>query len=241
MKNVSRRSRSDIRAAKTSLRKKFELSRYGRVKSMIRRELIPGFRDRLLATIRTLDDVRADEYDTELYVDYLALATGTAVQTARRWIDADNPGLPDLVSFATLCKVFGSDVNWMLGLSKTRLSIPRTNADWIQDLVSELGQLGTQLAGMRVQGDEMEPDISSGDWVLIDTSRRTWGSHGMYAIQYRGVPALRTIGTSIGAGYVLKCSNERYSETLVKDEGHAKALGIKLLGRVTMRIGLTRI
>ncbi|MGB7991835.1 MAG: S24 family peptidase [Candidatus Methylophosphatis roskildensis] len=235
-----KRELGGIRAARADLRNRFQRARFEAEKSAIREELIPGFRDRLLATIRTLQDLRASDFDEQLYVDYLSLVTGTAPQTARRWIDPAEPGLPDLVSFTTLCKVVASDPNWMLGLTKTRLPATRSDADWLHELVLDISQVAGKLTGMRVVGNEMEPEVRSGDWVLVDSSDRTWGRHGMYMLDYKGNPTLRTVGTKIGAGFVLSCSNDAHGEALIKDEAHAKSLGIQLLGRVLMKISLTR-
>lgn len=239
-KTIPKRGQADIREARSELRKKFENRRFSFAKSRVRSELMPGFRDRLLATIRTLQDVRTSDFDTQLYVDYLAAVTGTAPQTAKRWIDDDEPGLPDLVSFTTLCKIVGSDPNWMLGLTRTKLPPPRTDADWLDDLVADISKVAGELTGMRVVGDEMEPDIRPGDWVLVDTHERNWGRNGMYMLEYKSIPALRTIGTQIGAGFILSCRNDAYGDTLVKDEAHAKSMGIKLIGRVTVKIALSR-
>lgn len=241
-KTMPKRSQPELREARTELRRKFvENRRLSSAKSKVRSELIPGFRNRLLATIRTLQDVRTSDFHTQLYVDYLAAVTGTAHQTARRWIDDEDPGLPDLVSFATLCKIVGTDPNWMLGLTKTKLPTLRSDVDWLDALAADISRAAGELTGMRVVGDEMEPDIHPGDWVLIDTHERNWGRNGMYMIEYKGIPALRTIGTQIGSGFVLSCRNSAYGDALVKDEAHAKTIGIKLIGRVAIKISLSRI
>lgn len=239
-KRIPKREFGGIRAARAEIRNRFQRSRFESEKAAIREELIPGFRERLLATIRTLQDLRASDFDEQLYVEVLSLITGTAPQTARRWIDPTEPGLPDLVSFATLCKVVGIDPNWMLGLMKTRSPVARSDANWLHELVSDIAQVAGKLTGMRVVGNEMEPDVRSGDWVLVDSGDRTWGRHGMYMLEYKGSPILRTVGTRIGAGFVLSCSNAAHGETLIKDEAHAKSLGIQLLGRVLLKISLTR-
>ncbi len=158
----------------------------------MRDKLFPGFRDRLLETIQLLEPVRSLDFDDELYVDYLAFITGTVPQTARRWVDKQDPGLPDLVSLATLCHVVGIDVNWMLGLTAVRLPSVQGDDDWLQELVCDIGRAGENLVGMRVEDDGMAPAIRRGDWVLIDPNERAWGHDGMYALQFKvaaGEPA----------------------------------------------------
>lgn len=188
----TRRDRGDIRAAKETLKQQLELGDHGRLRSAVRANLFPGFRDRLLATIRTLEEVRAGDFDDELYVDYLAAIGGTARQTVRRWVDKQEPGLPDLVSFATLCRAIGIDAAWILGLTTSRLQAVQTGVGWFDELVSDIGRAGEGLVGIRVDGDEMEPDIRSGDWALIDTKECEWGSGGLYALELP--PAASEIG-----------------------------------------------
>lgn len=182
MSKSIRKNRRGIRAAKSELKRQLDPVDYGKLRSAIREKLVPGLRDRILSTIRTLQEVRATDYDDKLYVDYLAAITGTAYQTARRWIDQDDPGLPDLVSFATLCGAAGIDTAWMLGLTAVRLPALQVGAEWLQGLVSEIDRAGNGLVGMRVEDDSMEPDIHAGDWVLIDTKDRAWDSGGLYVL-----------------------------------------------------------
>ncbi len=174
----------------------------------MRDKLFPGFRDRLLETIQMLDPVRALDFDDELYVDYLAFITGTVPQTARRWVDKQDPGLPDMVSLATLCHALGIDVNWMLGLTTVRLPPVQGDDDWLQELVSDICRAGENLVGMRVEDDSMAPDIRHGDWVLIDPNERAWGHDGLYALQFK-VAAVEPAGLDTVKPSLLFVDDER--------------------------------
>ncbi len=180
---VSGKRRSGVRAARSELRQRLKPMRHA-IRTAVRETLFPGFRDRLLQTIRTLEEVRAVDFDDELYVDYLAAITGTATQTARRWVDKTDPGLPDLVSLTTLCHVVGIDVAWMLGLTTTRLQVVQTDSEWLHELVFDIGRAGKNLVGVRVEADDAESGVGSGDWVLIDTKDNAWGSNGLYAVAF---------------------------------------------------------
>lgn len=238
--NATKRPQKGIRKAKTALRTKLEPSRFVSQRTAVRGELQTGLPRRLRATIRSLNDVRASDFDDQLVVDYLKAVTGTVHQTARRWVSDQAPGLPDLVSFAMICKVVGIDANWALGLTEQGAS-EQHETTWLEDLCTELGQVAHNLVGKRVLGDEMEPEIGSGDWVLINTADRTWGRSGTYLLQYKGVETLRVVETRIGTGYVLSCRNDAYGEAVVEDEAHAANLGIEILGRVVMKVAVQKL
>lgn len=229
------------RDARLSMREAFPPALTSRRKSETRKRLIPGLRTRLLSTLEEVSDLKAEALGDDLFVEYLALVTGTAVQTARRWIAKTNPGLPDLVSFAMLCDVLQADVNWMLGLTRTRLALPRVDADWLQDLLGDVIEAADGRQGVRVLGDEMEPAIMAGDWVLVDTSERKWGRNGTYLLQWKGQRVLRSVETRLGEGFVLGCANPKYAQTVIRDEAQARERGIRLIGRVERRIALARL
>ncbi len=174
----------------------------------MRDKLYPGFRDRLLETIQLLEPVRSLDFDDELYVDYLAFITGTVPQTARRWVDKQDPGLPDMVSLATLCHAVGIDVNWMLGLTTVRLPPVQGDDDWLQELVSDICRAGENLVGMRVEDEGMAPDIRRGDWVLFDPNERAWGHDGLYVLQFK-VAAGEPAGLDMAKPSLLFVDDER--------------------------------
>src|SRR6266498_4915855 len=81
--------------------------------------LVPALRDRLF---KEMDGARIPK---EGRLQFLCSMTGRRPQTARRWIETEKPGLPDLESFAAICGAFDTDANWMLGLIKKRYPLPR--------------------------------------------------------------------------------------------------------------------
>lgn len=211
--------------------------RYALAREQVKRALVPGFRERLLSTIRQWQDVRGPEADTAAIARYLALITGTAPATARRWLDEIEPGLPDLASFTSLCRFTHADPSWLLGLGDA----PQPQqSEWMGLLIRDIAQNAGDMSGFRVTGDEMEPDIKAGDWVLVDTANRAWGQNGMYLIEYRGLRSLRTVDTRFGAGFVLSCKNKTYGETLIDGAEEASGMGLQLIGRAIAHIGFNR-
>jgi hypothetical protein len=81
-------------------------------------DLIPGFRDRLLV------ELDAAGVAPRRRIGELCRITGRAAPTVRRWVDPDQPGLPDLESFARLCASLKVDLNYILGLTGVRLPLP---------------------------------------------------------------------------------------------------------------------
>src|SRR6266496_3365776 len=62
--------------------------------------LLPGLRDRLFK------EMEGAKIPKEGRLQYLCSMTGRKPQTARRWIETEKPGLPDLESFAAICGAF---------------------------------------------------------------------------------------------------------------------------------------
>lgn len=176
------KNRRGVRLAKNELKRQLDPKDYGSLRSGIRDGLVPGLRERLLSIIRTVQEVRATDYDDDLCVDFLAAVTGTRHPSARRWIDKEKPGLPDLTSFATLCRAVGIDAAWLLGLTPVRLPGVPTESEWLRGLVADLDCAAKGLIGMRVEDRGMEPDIQRGDWVLVDTNDTAWDSGGRYVL-----------------------------------------------------------
>ncbi|MBX7132651.1 MAG: hypothetical protein E6R14_09020 [Thermomicrobiales bacterium] len=211
--------------------------RFALARAQVKRTLVPGFRDRLLSTVRQLTDVRGPEVDAAAIARYFALITGTAPATARRWLDESDPGLPDLASFSSLCRFTHADPSWLLGLGEAPL---QNESEWMSLLTRDIAQTAGALSGVRVTGDEMEPEIKAGDWVLVDTTNRAWGQNGMFVIEYQGVRSLRTIDPKFGAGFVLSCKNKAYGETLIAGADDAAKIGLQLVGRAMAHIGFNR-
>src|SRR6266498_1887141 len=164
--------------------------------------LLPGLRDRLF---REMDGAKIPK---EGRLQYLCSMTGRKPQTARRWIDMEKPGLPDLESFAAICGAFDTDANWMLGLSKTRYALPRESGEPTQSATapneelawinSVAGQVAEEAAGcdtLYMRGDDMEPGIKSGAPLLVDTRIREITGNGTYVLEYQGRTLIRNVET----------------------------------------------
>ena len=154
--------------------------------------LLPGFRDRLF---KEMDGAKIPK---EGRLQYLCSMTGRKPQTARRWIETEKPGLPDLESFTAICGAFDTDANWMLGLTKTRYALPREpergesaqsgpkqndKFNWIDHLVQQVGDEAEGCATFYMPGDDMEPRIKNGAPMLVDA--RDEGDHGKWHVRAR--------------------------------------------------------
>jgi hypothetical protein len=212
----------------------------------------PGveFRDRLIATL----DAAMVPKDARLA--HLSALTGRVPQTSRRWIDPVKPGLPDLESFALLCKGLQSDANWLLGLSAMdRVDSPECTAErseeltgsgvretsaWIAPMVQELAEEVMGCAPMKMPGDDMEPIIQDGDTVFVDFEIQEIVGNGIYVVECDGRVMVRNVERRIGEGLVLSCANQKYKACLVKNTAATQRLGLKVLGKVRGCISVSK-
>lgn len=204
-------------------------------------DLVPGLRDRLFAQM--------DEsgIPAEGRLAYLSAMTGRAPQTVRRWIQEDDPGLPDLLSFAILCWRFNTDANWFLGLSELKYPLPsfadpglHPSPDWLDRLTREIAEKGEGCEPYYMPSDEMEPLIPKGALVLIDTSARKLAGNGLYLLDYQGTSMVRSIENRIAEGLVLSCENDKYKEVVLKAPVDFKKLRLTVLGKVAYWTHLTK-
>lgn len=79
---------------------------------------------------------------------------------------------------------------------------------------------------LRVFGDSMEPTLKDGDWVLVDTSRNTVDSDGMFLIRMTSGLAVKRIQNTIGSDIVIKSDNPKY------DNITASASDVYVVGKV---------
>lgn len=202
----------------------------------------PGLSQRLA---RLFDDARVTK---SARIAYVCGETGRKKQTVHRWLLADNPGNPDLESFALLCLRFRVDANWLLGLTPTRLSLPgpiddaTTTASETQhesDLAEYLAQVDSELERMApghlsllMPGDDMAPRIRKGARLVIDPTVQEMVSNGIYALDYNGQHTVRTVEHRIGVGMVLACDNPQYEATVFKDAAAATKAGLRVIGEV---------
>lgn len=208
------------------------------------------FRDRLIAKL----DAAMVPKDARLA--HLSALTGRVPQTSRRWIDPVKPGLPDLESFALLCKGFKVDANWFLGLSpadSANLVEGATGtcpdalmgdgpaaATWIAPMVQDLCEVVTGCSPMQMPGDDMEPIIHDGDMVFVDFETTDIVGNGIYVVECDGRVMVRNVESRIGEGLVLSCANQKYQPSVVKNSAAAQRLGLKVLGKARCCISILK-
>ena len=207
--------------------------------------LLPGLRERLF---KEMDGAKIPK---EGRLQYLCSMTGRRPQTARRWIETEKPGLPDLESFAAICAAFDTDANWMLGLTKMRYPLPREpeggqvasseRLAWVDEIVRQIQESADGCNMFHMPGDDMEPKIRNGAPLLVDTRTNEFAGNGTYLLEYQRRTVVRNVESRIGEGLVLSCENPKYKETLIKDAPTAKRMGLKVLGRVRLGIIVAKL
>ena len=212
--------------------------------------LLPGLRERLF---KEMDGAKIPK---EGRLQYLCSMTGRRPQTARRWIETEEPGLPDLESFAAICGAFDTDANWMLGLTKTRYPLPRgpehgeatqsaqdknAKLDWMDYVIRQVAEDGDGCSTFYMPGDDMEPRIKNGAPMLVDTRTKEIAGNGTYVLEYQRRTLVRNVESRIGEGLVLTCENPKYKQSVIKDAAAAKRMGLKVIGRVRLGIVVERL
>ncbi|WP_377705345.1 helix-turn-helix transcriptional regulator [Pseudoduganella sp. UC29_71] len=211
--------------------------------------LVPGLRNRLIA------ELAARDIPAHQHASYLSRLTGRAVQTVARWIDADQPGLPDLASLAVLALQLNVDAHWLLGLLQHRLDCPYDrlprpllaelypdgppSADWVGALLPKIGATSAGRAGI-MQGTEMAPLIPDGTPFFYDDSQRRVSCNGIYLLAYNGHTLVRHVERRIGEGLLLRCENTSYADSLLKDADGADAK-LTVLGRVLLVVRVSAV
>ena len=202
----------------------------------------PGLSQRLT---QLFDDAQVPK---SARIAYVCEETGRKKQTVHRWLLADNPGNPDLESFALLCLRFRVDANWFLGLTPTPFPLPdpvnedattanpvlheNSIAEYLFQINSELQRVAPGNLSMLMPGDEMEPRIRKGARLIVDPDVREMGSNGIYVLDYNGQRIVRTVEHRIGVGIVLACDNLRYQATVFKDTAAATKAGVSVIGEI---------
>lgn len=183
---------------------------------------------------------------------YLAMMTGRAAPSCRRWLDSQNPGMPDLQSFASLCLQFEADANYLLGFTSLRFSTTVTRdasglpaigdpgkapSRWIEAVDRALADIPSTCAMMTMKGDEMAPKINNGDAVFIDEQVNELQGNGTYYIEFHGRRLIRNIEDRLSDGLLLSCENPKYGQTIIP--ASSKQV-LSVLGRVTRSVTVTK-
>ena len=195
-------------------------------------DLVPGVRDRLHARLVAMGIPAAKE------VSFVAGITQRAAQSVRRWFDIQEPGLPDLESFARLCVGLGCSADEIIGVlhREVRDSDHGTPivqmANCIRAITDSLvwrGELGIPI---RVLGDEMAPRLRTGDIVFVNTAITRIEGNGIYAFTRDNEVLIRRVDQRIDKSIVLQCDNKAYRDHEWTGAAAAKRSGVSLLGKV---------
>lgn len=202
-------------------------------------DLVPGFRNRLL---RELDDAGVAP---RRRVSELCRITNRAVATVRRWLDTDEPGLPDLESLTRLCQRLQVDVNYMLGLSNARLALPFAARDsddeaWLQGIRQEVGRALDGSEPMVMHGDDMDPRIKDGDVFFVDRRVTALVGNGTYLIEYMDRTMVRMLEDRLSEGLLLRCANERYADVFVAQQV-LQSPDFRIAGKIVRSMSISRI
>ncbi|MCU7370022.1 S24 family peptidase [Paucibacter sp. O1-1] len=195
-------------------------------------ELVPGVRDRVQARLACMG------VSTEKAASYVAGITQRAAQSVRRWLGPDDPGLPDLESFARLCVGLGCSADELIGLSNAAQGQPLQCAQLIEvancihDITGALTRRGPLGVPMRVPGDEMAPRLKAGDLVFVDTTVTCLSGNGVYALTCDDGVLIRRVEHRLGRRAILKCDNKAYGDCEWMGTASAARRGLKILGKV---------
>lgn len=202
--------------------------------------LVPGLRNRLIAELVSRDIPRSD------FAPYLRSLTGRDLQTVKRWIVSEPPGLPDPTSLAILALQLNLDPGWLLGLARhpTRFPYDRlpphlltagcadnpAAADWVGALLSQIGSHAPLKVGV-MRGQEMAPLICDGTPYCYDDTLAQITCDGVYLLAHDGHMLVRHVERRPGEGLVLRCENRSYSDTVL-NEADDTAATLVVLGRL---------
>lgn len=99
-------------------------------------------------------------------------------------------------------------------------------ADWVRHA---LGVQVSALALINVTGDSMEPTLSNGDLILIDTGVGSIDDSGIYVLQFDGKLKVKRIHSKVDGSVDLISDNARYPIETIQGE---LAQGLNVVGRV---------
>ncbi|GFO67920.1 transcriptional regulator [Geomonas limicola] len=87
--------------------------------------------------------------------------------------------------------------------------------DWIK---TALGASAKNLALISVKGDSMEPTLSDGDIVMVDTSDKQFEANAIYVLQNWGSLLVKRIQRKIDGTVVIKSDNQAYEPETVRGD-----------------------
>jgi hypothetical protein len=211
-------------------------------------DLIPGLQQRLQRELEQLGIPPRRQIST------LCRMTARTRPTVTRWVDQVAPGLPDLESFALLCRELNVDSQYLLGLSGQRTAPRGAFADaaagagvghdgspaWLEPLRRAAAPLLEQCEPVVMQGDDMDPAIRDGDLLFVDRRVTALAGNGTYEIEYMGRRMVRNIEDRLSEGLVLRCANERYADVTLAASSAARSQ-LRILGKVLRRLRIDAV
>lgn len=87
--------------------------------------------------------------------------------------------------------------------------------DWIK---TALGVSANNLALITVKGDSMEPTLSNGDIVMVDTTDRQFEANAIYVMQNWGSLLVKRIQRKMDGTVVIKSDNKAYEPETVRGD-----------------------
>lgn len=97
---------------------------------------------------------------------------------------------------------------------------------WIKNA---LGASAKDLALISVKGDSMEPTLSDGDNILVDTTDRRFEANAIYVLQLEGSLLVKRIQRKMDGTVVIKSDNKAYEPETVRGDMVEQ---LKVVGRV---------
>jgi phage repressor protein C with HTH and peptisase S24 domain len=96
-------------------------------------------------------------------------------------------------------------------------------------LSSFLGVSAQNLVLISVKGDSMDPTLSEGDLVLIDTAAKRVEANAIYAVAFWGSFQIKRVQLKINGTMVIKSDNNIYEPEIIPNEESEK---LHVVGRV---------
>jgi phage repressor protein C with HTH and peptisase S24 domain len=104
--------------------------------------------------------------------------------------------------------------------------------DWVKNV---LGIPRDFLALISVQGDSMEPTLSNGDLILIDTRSSRVEDGAIYVVQYEDALLVKRLQKKYDGSVVIRSDNPLYEPEILHGEN---AMNLKIVGRVVWAGGV---
>ncbi len=99
-------------------------------------------------------------------------------------------------------------------------------SDWVRNT---LGVAHKDLALISVKGDSMEPTLSNGDLILVDTGARRIEDSAIYVLKNGSGLLVKRLQHKLDGTVIVKCDNARYESEIYSAEA---AVAVVVVGRV---------